>query len=162
MRRPTWLYDTTTRAESGASASLMVATMDFAMMPTRLNFTPPDVDPPLPPTAMSRATTRNAPDDSAPVSWFVVMFWKPVVENAEMTMNPPRLSMAGRSEKFRLADSEAANTHVITASHSTMVRISRSRKNTATWPFHISECSTKLTEPSSMSIMSTTSMGNEW
>ena len=77
-------------------------------------------------------------------------------------MNRPRLSMAGRFENSALALSEAASTHAITPSHSTIVRVSRSRKNTATRPFHTSECSMKLMDPSSMSSMSSSSMGNEW
>ena len=90
------------------------------------------------------------------------MFWKPVVENAEMTMNRPRRSMAGRSENDRLALSEAANTQVITPSQMTIVRISMSRKNISIRPFHTSAWMTKLMEPRIMSTMSTSSMGNEW
>ena len=85
-----------------------------------------------------------------------------MVENAEITVNNPRRSMAGRSENSPLALREAANTHVMTASHRNMVRISRSLKNTSKCPFHTSECKTKLMEPSSMSSMSTSSMENEW
>ena len=47
-------------------------------------------------------------------------------------MNSPRRNMAGRLENSGLALSEAASTHVITANHSTIVRISRSRKKTST------------------------------
>ena len=68
MRRPTWLYATATRAESGARASLMVETMDLKMMPTRLNFTPPDVLPDAPPTAMISAMATNAPEENTVVS----------------------------------------------------------------------------------------------
>ena len=74
MRRPRWLYETTTRAESGASVSFTVATSDLMISPMRLNLMPPDVDPAPPPTAISAAMTRNAPEVSDVVSWFVVMF----------------------------------------------------------------------------------------
>ena len=110
---------------------------------------------------MRMASTKKAPDDSAVVSSLVVMFWKPVVENADITMNSPRRNMAGRLENSGLALSEAASTHVITANHITIVRISRSRKKTSTCPFHISECRTKLMEPSNISNMSTISSGNQ-
>ena len=70
--------------------------------------------------------------------------------------------MVARFEKSQLAETDAANTRVITAIQMNMVRISMSRKYTFRCPFHSSECSTKFTDPMIMSSMSTTSMGNEW
>ena len=128
----------------------------------RLNLMPPDVEPAPPPTHMSAAMTRNAPEVSDVVSWLVVTFWKPVVENADTMRNTPRRIMVARFEKSELAETDAANTKVITAIQMNMVRISMSRKYTFRCPFHSSECSTKFTDPMIMRSMSTTSMGNEW
>ena len=50
----------------------------------------------------------------------------------------------------------------MTAIQMNIVRISTSRKYTFRWPFHSSECNTKLTLPMIMSTISTTSMGSEW
>ena len=46
----------------------MVATIDLKMTPTRLNFTPPDVLPEAPPTAMISAMARKAPEENTTVS----------------------------------------------------------------------------------------------
>ena len=85
-----------------------------------------------------------------------------MVENADTIMNTPRRSMVVRFEKSELADTDAANTKVMTAIQMNIVRISTSRKYTFRWPFHSSECNTKLTLPMIMSTISTTSMGSEW
>ena len=54
-----------------------------------------------------------------------------------------------------------ANTNVMTVSQIATVRVSISRWNISTRPFHTSAYTTKLMEPSIMRTISTTSMGNE-
>ena len=123
---------------------------------------PPVVEPEQAPMAMRIARMRNAPDESASVSWEVVMFWNPVVVNAAKIMNSPRRTMAGKSENRRLPESDAANTATMTMSHNAAERISMSSKNDLTRPRRISACSVKLMHPSSMTITSTISMAVEW
>ncbi len=56
----------------------------------------------------------------------------------------------------------AVTTTTMSATHSTMVRVSRSRKNMPMRPFHTSAWMTKLMEPNIMSTMSTNSSVEEW
>ena len=67
-----------------------------------------------------------------------------------------------KAEKDALADSEAANTSVITTSQKNMVLISRSMKNIFKRPFHTSRCKVKLMAPQIISTMSTSSTAKEW
>ena len=110
---------------------------------------------------MISASARKAPDENTVVSWLVVTFWSPVVENADTTMNRPRRIIAGRSENSALAERDAATTTVITSSQMIIVRISMSPKNDCRRPFHTSAWITKLTEPKIMSSMRSISMGIE-
>lgn len=80
-------------------ASLIEETIDFTVRPMRESFIPPAVLPLEPPTAIRIARIRIAPEENTVRTWLVVTTEKPVVLEAEMSMNTPRRIIVSRSEK---------------------------------------------------------------
>lgn len=100
----------------------------------RESFIPPAVLPLEPPTAIRIARIRIAPEENTVRTWLVVTTEKPVVLEAEMSMNTPRRIIVSRSEKSGVVERVAMKMMHMNTSQKNPVRISKSLKKRSVFP----------------------------
>ena len=128
----------------------MASLIDFTVRPMRESFIPPAVLPLEPPTAIRIARIRIAPEENTVRTWLVVTTEKPVVLEAEMSMNTPRRIIVSRSEKSGVVERVAMKMMHMNTSKKNPVRISKSLKKRSVFPRSTATNNPKLIMPSSI------------